>query len=78
LKPLVVRRKEAARLISAGTSKIDELVARSLLDARKHDKILLITLKSIEQYLESLPPAKLALPQHLRDKQAKADAPRRA
>jgi excisionase family DNA binding protein len=68
LPPLAVRRREAARLLGVGLSKIDELVATAQLRAVKSGKCLLIIYSSLQAYAEALPEAKLQLPSHIRRK----------
>jgi excisionase family DNA binding protein len=72
MKPIAVRRRMAAELLGEGTSKVDELIATGRLKAVKSGKNLLILVESIEIYVQSLPPAKLKLPVHLRRKQKQA------
>lgn len=57
--PIAVRRREAAAMLSIGTSLLDELIASGRIDARKVGKNLLILVSSLEEYISKLPPAKL-------------------
>jgi excisionase family DNA binding protein len=66
MKPRAVRRRVAADYLGVGISKIDELIAVGAIHAVKCGKSLLIMVASLDAYLDSLPAAKLALPQHLR------------
>jgi hypothetical protein len=70
IKPLALRRKATARALSIGVSKVDELIATGNLDAVKSGKILLITMASVERYLNNLPKAELQLPKRLRTKRS--------
>jgi hypothetical protein len=58
-KPIAVRRQVAAAMIGEGTSKVDELIARGAIEARKSGKNLLILVASLEAYVAGLPPAEL-------------------
>jgi hypothetical protein len=61
-KPLAMKRRAAARMLAIGTTKLDGLIASGQIQAVKSGKNLLVLVASIEQYLASLPPAKLKLP----------------
>jgi hypothetical protein len=66
IEPLAVRRRVAARITGQGVTKIDELIATGQIKAVKSGNNLLILVESIKTYLNSLPPAELKLPRHLR------------
>jgi excisionase family DNA binding protein len=59
LRPITVRRPEAASMLGIGTSLLDELIASGQIDAKKSGKNLLIVVASLEEYVSKLPPAKL-------------------
>jgi hypothetical protein len=59
LRPISVRRRDAADLIGEGVSKIDELIAQRKIEAVKSGKNLLVIVASLERYIAGLPPAEL-------------------
>jgi hypothetical protein len=61
VRPLAVRRRDACAMIGCGTSKLDQLIARGEIEARKSGKNLLILVSSLERYVAGLPPARLKL-----------------
>jgi excisionase family DNA binding protein len=61
IKALAVRRRAAAAALGFGTTKLDELIARGVIKAVKSGKHLLIPTAELENYLASLPAAKLKL-----------------
>lgn len=58
LRPRVLRKIEAARYIGCGRSKIESLIAEGRLDARRADGLVLVTVESLDAYLDSLPNAR--------------------
>ena len=68
VRPLAVKRRAAAAMLGIGTTKLDELIARGEIAAKKSGKNLLVLTDSLQAYLTSLPTAQLALPRHLRNK----------
>jgi excisionase family DNA binding protein len=67
----MVRKKAAAKLLSIGLTKIDELIGIGALPAKKSGKLLLIPYTSLEKYVASLPPADYKLPKRLRVQRTK-------
>jgi excisionase family DNA binding protein len=59
VKPLVVRRPEAAFILGCSVTTLDQRVARGEIAARKDGKILLFEMTELERYIRELPPATL-------------------
>ena len=57
LEPLVYRIEDAKRMIGSGTTKVYELIAAGVLDARKAGSRTLITGASLRRYVADLPKA---------------------
>jgi hypothetical protein len=71
VEPLLLSIPQTAQAIGRCNATVYELVGSGRLDAVKSDGRTLIKMDSIKRYVDSLPPAKIALrpkrkPQHLR------------
>jgi excisionase family DNA binding protein len=75
LRPITVRRREAASMLGIGTSLLDELIASGQIDAKKSGKNLLIVVASLEEYVSRLPAAKLNSCGYYKKKSSKLAAP---
>ena len=58
-RPITVRRQVAAAMLGEGLSKLDELISRGQIEAKKSGKNLLIVVDSLERYVAGLPRAVL-------------------
>jgi excisionase family DNA binding protein len=55
--PALYRITDACRRVSCGTTKLYELIATGVLDARKAGRCTRITAESLDLYIANLPPA---------------------
>jgi excisionase family DNA binding protein len=58
LRPRVLRKLEAAKYIGIGRTKIEELIAQGRLEAKRDGRVVLVTVASLDAYLEGLPNAR--------------------
>lgn len=58
LRPRVLRKLEAAKYIGCGRSKLETLIAEGKLDAKRADGLVLVTVESLDAYLDALPNAR--------------------
>ncbi|WP_424360213.1 hypothetical protein [Methylocystis parvus] len=58
LRPRYLRKAEAAKYIGCGASKLAILLAEGVLEARRADKLVLVSVASLDAYLDSLPNAR--------------------
>lgn len=58
LQPRVLRKREAAKYIGCGRSKLDMLIAEGKLEAKRAGVLVLVTVTSLDAYLDGLPNAR--------------------
>jgi excisionase family DNA binding protein len=58
LRPRVLRKLEAAKYIGIGRTKIEELIAQGRLEAKRAGGVVLVTVASLDAYLDGLPNAR--------------------
>lgn len=58
LRPRVLRKLEAAKYIGIGRTKIEELIAQGRLEAKRAGGVVLVTVESLDAYLDGLPNAR--------------------
>ncbi len=58
LRPRVLRKLEAAKYIGCGRSKLESLIAEGKLEAKRADGLVLVTVASLDAYLDKLPNAR--------------------
>jgi hypothetical protein len=75
IEPLLCSVEAAMAIIGRGQTFILDAIARGVLDARKSDRRTLVVVKSLHDYVASLPPARLKPDNRERRRQRQAAAP---